>query len=76
MDFIFDKFVELECYDANKYYVSMANIISVHPRTVDLCDVRLSDGGVINAVKMPARVLVEKIGQRRREAQKMFLSRK
>lgn len=72
MDFIFDRFVELECYDGNKYYVSMANIISVNTRTVDLCDVRLSDGDGINAVKMPARVLVQKIAQRRQEAQKLL----
>lgn len=72
MDFMFDQFVELEAPDGNKHYISMANVIAIHPREVDVCDVRLSDGAVLVACQMPARVLVQKIALRRQEALKML----
>lgn len=72
MDFIFDQFVELEAPDGNKHYVSMASIIAVHPREIDTCDVRLIDGTVLVEAQIPARVLVQKIAQRRQEAQRLL----
>lgn len=73
MDFIFDQFVELKAPDMMKtHYVSMASIIAVHPREIDTCDVRLIDGTVLVEAQIPARVLVQKIGQRRQEAQRLL----
>ena len=71
MDFIFDQFVELECTDGSKYYVTMASISTVKPVTVDTCNVWCLNGHITN-VKMPARVLVQKIAQRRQEAQRLL----
>lgn len=74
MDFIFDQFVELKDPDMMKtHYVSMASIIAVHPREVDTCDVRLIDGTVLVEAQIPARVLIQKIAQRRQEGQKLLL---
>lgn len=73
MDFIFDQFVELKTPDMMKtHYISMSSIIAVHPREIDTCDVRLIDGTVLVEAQIPARVLVEKIGQRRKEAQRLL----
>lgn len=70
MDFIFDQFVELST-GKKKFYVAMSDIAIVEPVEVDTCDVYWR-GGVITGVKMPARVLVQKIAQRRQEAQRLL----
>ena len=72
MDFIIDQFVELECTDGNKYYVTMSSISTIKPVTVDTCNVWCLNGHIVN-VKMPARVLVQKIAQRRQEGQKLLI---
>ncbi len=72
MDFIFDQFIELESKDGTKTYASMAGINAIVPESIDTCSVWLRGGGVIAGVKMPARVLVQKIAQRRQEAQKLI----
>ena len=74
MDFIFDQFVELKTPDMMKtHYISMASIIAVHPREIDTCDVHLIDGTVLVEAQIPARVLIQKIAQRRQEGQKLLL---
>lgn len=73
MDFIFDQFVELTT-GKKTFYVAMSSITIVEPVEVDTCDVYWSGGGVISGVKMPARVLIQKIAQRRQEAQRLLRS--
>lgn len=72
MDFIFDQFVELETETGLKFYVSMGAITCVQPEAVDKCNVYCAGFGSIYNVKMPARVLVQKIAQRRQEAQRLL----
>ena len=72
MDFIFDQFVELETEAGLKFYVSMYAITCVKPTAVDQCDVYCAGYGNIFNVKTPARVLIQKIAQRRQEGQKML----
>lgn len=71
MDFIFDQFVELTT-GKKTFYVAMSDIAIVEPVEVDTCDVYWRGGGVITGVKMPARVLIQKIAQRRQEAQRLL----
>lgn len=71
MDFIFDQFVELTT-GKKTFYVAMSSITIVEPVEVDTCDVYWSGGGVISGVKMPARVLIQKIAQRRQGGQKFL----
>lgn len=71
MDFIFDQFVELKTRNGS-VYVAMSNIISVEPVEVDKCNVGFATGGYLLEVEMPALVLVQKIAQRRQEAQRLL----
>ena len=73
MDFIFDQFVELETESGLKFYVSMGAITCVEPEAVDKCNVYCAGFGNIFNVKMPARVLIQKIAQRRQEGQKLLI---
>lgn len=72
MDFIFDQFVELETESGLKFYVSMGAITCVEPEAVDKCNVYCAGFGNIFNVKVPARVLIQKIAQRRLEAQRLL----
>ncbi len=63
MDFIHDQFITLEDKHNSKYYVSAGAIVFVIPTEIDECSVMLSTGNCIHEVKMPAPVLVQKIGQ-------------
>ena len=72
MDFIFDQFVELETEAGLKFYVSMGAITCVEPEAVDKCNVYCAGFGNIFNVQMPARVLVQKIAQRRQEGQRIL----
>ena len=71
MDFIFDQFVELKTKNGS-VYVTMSSIIMVEPVEVDKCDVGFTTGGYLRDVQVPARVLIQKIGQRRQEAQRLL----
>ena len=72
MDFIFDQFVELKSDDGGVRFVSMSKISCVEVSEVDKCNVLLDGGGYICDVQVPARVLVQKIAQRRLEAQRLL----
>lgn len=72
MDFIFDQFVEVTEETGKKNYISLASIEVIIPKSIDTCDIWLKNNCYIAGAKIPARVLVEMIGQKRREAQKML----
>lgn len=72
MDFIFDQFVELKSDDGGVRFVPMSKISCVEVSEVDKCNVLLDEGTYIVDVQVPARVLVQKIGQRRQEAQRLL----
>ena len=72
MDFIFDQFVELKNDEGRIWFASMSSITLIEPKEVDTCNVYLDGGGYIRNVQMPARVLVQKIAQRRQEAQRLL----
>ena len=72
MDFIFDQFVELKSDDGGVRFVPMSKICCVEVSEVDKCNVLTDTGAYICDVQIPARVLVQKIGQRRQEAQRLL----
>ena len=72
MDFIFDQFVELKSDDGGVRFIPMSKICCVEVSEVDKCNVLLDGGTYICDVQVPARVLVQKIGQRRQEAQRLL----
>ena len=72
MDFIFDQFVELKSDDGGVWIVPMSKISCVEVSEVDKCNVLLDGGAYICDVQVPARVLIQKICQRRNEAQRML----
>ena len=72
MDFIFDQFMELKSDDGGVRFVPMSKISCVEVSEVDKCNVLLDGGAYICDVQMPARVLIQKIGQRRQEAQRLL----
>ena len=72
MDFIFDQFIELDTDAGLKFYVSMGAITCVEPEAVDKCNVYCAGFENIFNVKMPARVLIQKIAQRRQEGQRLL----
>ena len=72
MDFIFDQFVELKSDDGGVRFVPMSKICCVEVSEVDKCNVLLDGGRYICDVQMPARVLIQKIAQRRLEGQRMI----
>lgn len=74
MDFIFDQFVELKSDDGGVRFVPMSKICCVEVSDVDKCNVLTDTGAYICDVQMPARVLVEKIAQRRRSMQYEFFA--
>ena len=73
MDFIFDQFMELKSDDGGVRFVPMSKISCVEVSEVDKCNVLLDGGAYICDVQMPARVLIQKIGQRRQDGQKLLL---
>ena len=73
MDFIFDQFVELKSDDGGVRFVPMSKISCVEVSEVDKCNVLLDGGAYICDVQMPARVLIQKIGQRRQDGLKLLL---
>ena len=72
MDFIFDQFVELKSDNGGVRFIPMSKICCVEVSEVDKCNVLTDTGAYICDVQMPARVLVQKIGQRRQEAQRLL----
>ena len=72
MDFIFDQFVELKSDDGGVIFVPMSKICCVEVSEVDKCNVFLDGGTYIYDVQMPARVLVQKIGQSRLEMRRWY----
>ena len=72
MDFIFDQFVELKTRNGS-VYVAMSSIMSVEPTEVDKCNVGFTTGGYLCEIDMPAKVLIQKIAQRRQEGQKLLI---
>lgn len=72
MDFIFDQFVELKSDDGGMRFVPMSKILCVEVSEVDKCNVLLDGGAYICDVQMPARVLVQKIAQKRQESQRLL----
>ena len=74
MDFIFDQFVELKSDDGGVRFVPMSKICCVEVSEVDKCNVLTDTGAYICDVQMPARVVVQKIGQRRKEMQYEFFA--
>lgn len=72
MDFIFDRFIELKDDEDTSWFVSMSSITVIEPVEVDTCNVHITDGLYIKGVRMPARVLIGHIAQRRQEAQKLI----
>lgn len=72
MDFIFDQFIELKSDDGGVRFVPMSKICCVEVSEVDKCNVLTDTGAYIIGVQMPARVLVQKIAQRRLETQKLL----
>ena len=73
MDFIFDQFVALKSDDGGIRFVPMSKISCVEVSEVDKCNVLLDGGTYICDVQMPARVLIQKIGQRRQDGLKLLL---
>lgn len=72
MDFIFDRFIELKDGEGSSWFVTASSITVIEPVEVDTCNVHIIDGLYIKGVRMPARVLIGHIAQRRQEGQKLL----
>lgn len=75
MDFIFDEFIEIKFEEngaVNTVYIKASEVTSIETRTIDTCNVILTDTAYYTNVKCSASVMKFKVDEARaRQARKL-----